>query len=115
MEQKVHKWFEEYPSPITVCDTDGIIVAMNQASRLNFEKRGGGALVGTSLFDCHPETANQKIRKMLQKETPHTYILENKGRRRLVHQSPWYNDGKLAGLVETIVDISTEIEVQKRN
>ncbi|MDH3327924.1 MAG: hypothetical protein OEM01_01690 [Desulfobulbaceae bacterium] len=110
-----HSWIEEFPSAITVCDDKGIIVAMNETSRLNFSKKGGGALIGSSLFDCHPESANKKIRKMLKEEIPQTYFLENKGRKRLVHQSPWYNNKKFAGLVETIIDLSGDIQIRKRN
>jgi transcriptional regulator with PAS, ATPase and Fis domain len=113
--KSAHNWIEEFPSAITVCDNKGIIVAMNEASRLNFSKRGGGTLIGTSLFDCHPEAANKIIRKMLHKETPQTYITENKGRKRLVHQSPWYKNKEFAGLVETIIDLYGEIQTRKRN
>lgn len=108
-------WIEEFPSPITVCDTDGIIIAMNKASCSNFQARGGAALIGTSLFACHPEEANKKIRKMLQKETAQTYIVENNDGKKLVHQSPWYRNRKFAGLVETIIDLPGEIAVRKRN
>jgi len=111
----MHEWVEEFPSPITVCDVHGIIVAMNSASRLNFAQQGGEALIGTSLFDCHPADSNKIIRKMLQKEFAQTYITENKGKKRLVNQSPWYKDGILAGLVETIVDIPGDVEVRKRS
>ncbi len=108
-------YFEQYPSSITVCDTEGIIVAMNGASRDNFSRKGGGRLIGTSLYDCHPEPANIKILEMMHHEEAQTYITENKGRKRLIHQAPWYNNGVLAGLMETIIDISGEIEVRKRN
>ena len=110
----MHEWVEEFPSAITVCDVHGIIVAMNSASRRNFAKRGGAALIGTNLFDCHSEASNRLIKKMLQKEVVQTYITENKGQKRLVNQSPWYKDGVFAGLVETIVDIPGDIEVRKR-
>ena len=110
-----HDWIEEFPSAITVCDVDGNIIAMNQASCRNFQKKGGETLIGSRLFDCHPEAANKKIRKLLQTETQQIYILENKGRKRLVHQSPWFINNEIAGLVETIIDISGEIEIRKKN
>ena len=110
-----YNWQELYPSSITVCDVHGVIVAMNSASRKNFSSRGGGALIGTSLFDCHPETANNIIRKMLHSQQPQTYIVEKKGRKRLVHQAPWYKHGDFAGLVETTIDLAGDIQVRKRN
>jgi len=110
-----YDWLELYPSAVTVCDVHGVIVAMNSASRKNFSSRGGGALIGTSLFDCHPETANSIIRKMLHSQQAQTYIVENKGKKRLIHQAPWYNHGEFAGLVETSIDLTGDIHERKRN
>ena len=107
-------WLELYPSPITVCDVQGIIVAMNSASRDNFSSRGGWDLIGTSLFDCHPESANIKIRNMLHSQQAETYIIERRGRKRLIHQAPWYEQGEFSGLVETIIELTGEIEERKR-
>ena len=114
-EMPIQEWVEEFPSAITVCDVRGKIVSMNKASRLNYAKRGGESLIGTSLFDCHSEASNKIIRKMLQKEIDQAYFTENKGKKRLVHQAPWFNNGISAGLVETIVDLPGDIEVRKRS
>jgi len=108
-------WIDCIPGPITVCNAEGIIVAMNRASRLNFKNKGGASLIGKSLYDCHPGSARDRIRIMLRDETTQTYIVESKGKKRLVHQSPWYKNKKIAGLVETIIDLSGEIEVRKRD
>jgi len=110
-----YDWSELYPSSVTVCDVHGVIVAMNSASRKNFSSYGSGSLIGTSLFDCHPEAANIKIRKMLHSHLAETYIVEKKGRKRLVHQAPWYKQGEFAGLVETIIDLVGNIQEYKRN
>ena len=107
-------WLELYPSAVTVCDIHGVITAMNSAARKNFSSRGGGDLIGTSLFDCHPEPANSKIRKMLHGQQAQTYIVEKKGRKRLIHQSPWYKQGKFAGLMETIIDLAGDIQQHNR-
>ena len=108
-------WFDHDPSSITVCDTEGTIVAMNKASRSNFKKYGGGDLIGKSLFACHPESANEQIREMLKEQISHTYIIEVKGKKRLVHQAPWYDNARFAGLIETIMEFSGDIEVLKRD
>ena len=105
-----YDWLELYPSAVTVCDVHGVIVAMNSVSRKNFSNRGGGALIGTSLFDCHPESANILIRKMLRNQQAQTYIVEKKGLKRLIHHAPWYKQGELAGLVETIIDLIGDIK-----
>lgn len=112
--EELHDWMELYPSSVTICDVHGVIVAMNSASRKHFARQGGGDLIGTSLFDCHPESANNKIKQMMQTQKAETYIVERKGRKRLVHQAPWYKQGKFAGLMETIIDLTDDVETRKR-
>lgn len=107
-------WLESYPHCVTVCDTRGIIIAMNRASRNNFKKYGGGKLIGSSLFDCHPKSTNEIIRNQLAGRTGNTYITESTDKKRLISQVPWYRDNDFAGLVETIIDIPRDITVKKR-
>ena len=107
-------WMEAYPHCVTVCDTQGTIIAMNGASQDNFKKYGGGKLIGSSLFDCHPEPANEIIRNQLTGQTGNTYITESTDKKRLVSQVPWYRDNEFGGLVETIIDIPQEIKIKKR-
>lgn len=107
-------WVEEYPAAITICDTQGIITGMNAASRKLFAKRGGAKLIGTSLFDCHSPKSNEIIREMLKTGETNTYITDKKGMKKLIHQSPWYNNGTVAGLIETIIELKDDLEVKKR-
>lgn len=106
-------WFDHLPQAITICDTKGKIVAMNDASAALFHKSGGKALIGASLFDCHPQSANAIISDLLQTQRTNSYITEKKDKRLLVHQAPWYNDKEFAGLIETITVLSGEIVVKK--
>lgn len=108
-------WSENYPSVVTVCDTDGIIIAMNTLSVEAFKKRGGADLIGTSLFDCHPEPANKIIRKLLASRSANTYIIKKGVRKKLIHQTPWYKDEQFAGLVETVTELPDELPVIKRD
>jgi len=107
-------WMEAYPHCVTVCDTQGTIIAMNGVSRENFKKYGGGKLIGSSLFDCHPESANEIIRKQLAAQTKNTYITESTDKKRLISQVPWYRDNEFCGLVETIIDMPQDITIKKR-
>ena len=107
-------WIEDYPSAVTVCDGEGIIIAMNRRSIEQFDKRGGAKLIGTSLFDCHPESANIIIRNMLRTELPNVYITESTSGRRLIQQIPWFKQGVFAGIVETTCAVNDEIPVKKR-
>ncbi len=108
-------WIEDYPAAVTVCDCEGIIVTMNRRSIIQFDKRGGAKLIGTSLFDCHPESANTMIRNMLQTQQANVYITESASSgRRLIQQVPWFKHGAFAGIVETSCAITENIPVNKR-
>jgi hypothetical protein len=107
-------WIESYPHCVTICDTKAIIIAMNAVSRQNFKKYGGGKLIGSSLFDCHPESANAIIRKQLATRGKNTYITESTEKKRLISQVPWYKDTIFGGLVETIIDLPGDITTKKR-
>ena len=108
-------WIEHYPLAVDICDLDGVIIAMNRLAAENFKPWGGTALLGKSVFDCHPEAANATIRRMLKEESANTYYTVSKGLRKLVHQCPWYDSsGKFAGLVETIIPLPPEVPTFQR-
>jgi transcriptional regulator with PAS, ATPase and Fis domain len=94
------EWAEEFPSAITVCDEHGVIVAMNRTAGETFKKDGGGALVGKSVLGCHPEPSRSLLADMLKHPRANTYTIEKGKVRKLIHQSPWYRDGRFAGFVE---------------
>ncbi len=112
--KKTFDWIEDYPAAVTVCDDKGIIIAMNRRSMQQFRKQGGEELIGSSLFDCHPESANTIIRKQLATQKPNIYITQSKSERRLIQQVPWYKNGVFAGLVETTSPIPGDIPVRQR-
>ena len=98
-------WDEETPVAITVTDADGVIVHMNARARETFAKDGGGALVGRSVLDCHPEPARTRLGALLAEQRANHYTISKGGQRKIIHQIPWYRDGKYAGLVEISVPI----------
>ena len=100
-----HAWIEEFPGSITVCDRAGIILEMNAKSAETFKKEGGKDLIGSNLLDCHPEAARAKLEKMMETRQANVYTIEKKGVKKLVYQTPWYQDGKYMGFVELIVEI----------
>ena len=115
MNSPTFDWAEHYPAAISVCDIEGTIVAMNRLASEIFAEDGGEKLIGSSLFACHPEPANIMIRKMLREQRTNTYFTEKNGRRKLVHQAPWYDRGRFAGLVETVIVLSPEIATKQRS
>lgn len=105
----MHDWIKEFPAAITVCDVEGIITEMNDKAISTFAKYGGAELIGKSLYDYHPEHCNVLIRKMLATGEPHSYTIEKDGMRKLIHQQPWFMDGKIAGVVEMSIVLPVEM------
>ncbi len=102
-------WIENSPAAITVCDRDGIIIAMNEKSHQTFLKDGGRELIGRNLFDCHPESAHAKLREILDEGKTNTYTIEKNGIKKLIYQFAWREDGKIAGMVELSIEIPFEM------
>ena len=103
-------WMDGFCGAITVCDTDGIIVYMNDFSIRQFEKYGGEKLLGTNLLDCHPEPSKTKLREMLKKPSENTYTTTNKGQTKVITQKPWMENGKYCGIVELSFELPSGIE-----
>jgi len=103
-------WVEEFPAMISVCDADGIILAMNRKEADHYQDRGGKNLIGTNLFDCHKERSVKIIKRLMQTQKIRLYTVEENGKKEMVLQSPWYQNGTFKGLVEIVVEIKGEIE-----
>ena len=98
-------WVKEFPGAITVCDTQGTILSMNDQAVAVFKGQGGRRLVGTNLLDCHPEPARTKLGRMMEDPRSSVYTVEKKGRHRLIYHTPWYQDGRYAGFMELSLEI----------
>jgi len=102
-------WVNEFPGAVTVCDRDGVIVAMNDTSAHTFEADGGRALIGKSMLDYHPEPARAALANLLASPHVNTYTIEKRGVRKLIYQAPWHRDGRYQGLVELSLELPTEL------
>jgi DUF438 domain-containing protein len=102
-------WIREFPAAITLCDKNGIILAMNEKSRSTFAEKGGTTLIGTNLLDCHPEPARSKVADLLKSGSSNVYTIEKGDTKKLIYQSPWYDKGVYAGFVELSLPIPKEI------
>lgn len=95
-----HAWITEFPAAITVCDTEGIIIAMNTRAIESFAGDGGAALIGRNVLDCHPEPSRTQLTTMLASGERNVYTIQKNGVKKLIYQSPWYLHGSYAGFVE---------------
>ncbi|MBI5584511.1 MAG: diguanylate cyclase [Deltaproteobacteria bacterium] len=102
-------WVREFPGAVVVCDTRGLITAMNAAAEKIFKNQGGGRLLGTNVLDCHPEPSRIKLAEMMENPRLNVYTIEKEGRHRLIYQTPWYREGTYAGLVELSLEIPMDL------
>jgi PAS domain S-box-containing protein len=108
--QDTYDWTREFPGAVTVCDTDGIILSMNEKSIATFASYGGAELIGKSVLDCHPEPARARLMELMREQRVNSYTIEKGGRKKLIYQAPWYRDGKWAGIVEISLEIPFDME-----
>lgn len=102
-------WVKELPFAVTVTDKTGRIIEMNDRSVETFEKYGGKTLVGKNVKGVHSDRACKKIAEIIETKTANSYTIEKNGVKKLVYQTPWYQDGEYAGLVELSMVIPIEM------
>ncbi|OFX61816.1 MAG: hypothetical protein A2066_07475 [Bacteroidetes bacterium GWB2_41_8] len=108
-------WTDGFLGEITVCDRDGIVVYMNDLSKKQFAKYDSEGLLGKSLIDCHPEPSRTKLLEMLANPITNSYSTEKRGIRKMIHQTPWMEDGEFKGVIEISFEIPMEMPHHKRD
>lgn len=106
-------YFNEVPFAVTVCDKEGRILEMNKKSEKTFLKNGE-SLIGNSLLDCHPEPAREKLEKMLNNPVVNAYTIEKNGIKKMIYQSPWYQDGEFYGYIELSMELPGQLPHYER-
>lgn len=108
MKNNGYDWAKELPCGVTVCDKDAKIIYINDRAAATFAKYGD-SLVGHSLYEFHGERATGMISNMLSSGETNSYTIEKEGAKKLIHQMPWFDGGKVAGLVELSLVIPFEM------
>lgn len=103
-------YFKELNLAVTVCDKDGKIIDMNDKSRKTFQRSGGEELIGKSVLDCHPEPSHSLLADMLKNPRTNVYTIEKSGIKKLIYQTPWYEDGEYMGFMELSMEIPFEMK-----
>lgn len=98
-------YMKELNVAITVCDKEGKILQMNDKS----QKTNYGDLVGQNVLDCHPEPARTKLVQLIKEQATNAYTIEKNGVKKLIYQTPWYENGEFMGLVEFSLEIPFEM------
>ena len=76
------EWVREFPGAVTVSDTAGRIIEMNDRSIEAFSADGGASLIGANV-----------------------YTIQKNGKKKLIYQTPWYKDGVYSGFIELSLEI----------
>ena len=76
----------------------GFIIYMNDKSRETYKKEGD--LIGKNLYECHSERSKEIIRRLLATGGSNAYTIEKHGVHKVIYQTTWKKDGKVAGIVE---------------
>lgn len=100
-----YDWAKELNCAVTVCDTEGNILYMNDKSMATF----GGDLTGRNLQACHKPASWEHIKQMIATGGSNTYTISKQGQKKIIHQTPWYKDGQVGGMVEFSIVIPEEI------
>ena len=98
-------YLKEVNVAITVCDKEGNLLHLNDRSR---EVNGEG-LEGKNVYDCHPEPARSKLADIMANRSTNAYTIEKNGVKKLIYQTPWYENGEFRGLVELSMEIPFEM------
>lgn len=99
---------------ITVCDSDGIVVAISSEAARRFEANGSSVVVGKSIYDCHAPPSRSTIERLLATGSSNVYSVEKGGARRLVYQGPW-EQGQEHGLLEVSFAIPRDVPLRMRD
>ena len=99
-------YFKGLNLAITISAKDGEILYQNDSSiEVNGDARG------RDLMKCHNERSQQIIRHLLDAAT-NVYTISKKGKKKLIYQTPWYEDDAkqvVGGLIEFSIILPEEM------
>lgn len=91
---------------VVICDLEHKIIYMNPSAKERYAKRGGKALLGQNLLDCHGEKSREMIIKTVEwfnksPENNLVYTSHNENENKDVYMTALRNDsGELIGYYE---------------
>jgi transcriptional regulator with PAS, ATPase and Fis domain len=88
-------FFKTINGSITVSDTQGNVLYMNDKAAEVF-----GSMVGQNMMGCHGPNSQQIIERLMANAETNAYTIEKGDVKKIIYQTPWYNEGEVAGLVE---------------
>ena len=92
--EKVLDWAKGVSFAVTVCDREGFIIYMNDKSKATFAKHGD--IIGNNLKACHSSRSWDIITELLSQGGSNTYTISKNGVKKIIHQTPWYEQADTA-------------------
>ncbi|MFN3412059.1 MAG: hypothetical protein ACK4YF_07870, partial [Exilispira sp.] len=80
---------------------------MNEKAIKTFEKYDN--LIGKNILDCHSEDSKEKIKSLIKNNEKNVYTIFKNGIKKMIYQTPWFIDNKIAGLIEFSFEIPENI------
>ena len=102
-------WAEDLGCAITVCDAEFKIIYMNRRSRDTFLRPDRPELIGHNLLDYHQPASIEIMKSMMEGDHTNCYTVEKAGVKKIIFQTPWHQEGKVAGLVEISIPLPAEV------
>lgn len=103
MQDKI--WFKNFPGAIIAADAAGVVIDMNDRSAESYKNKGGYNLIGKSAIDCHHGESLEKARAIWNKPDLNVFTVTKNGKKKLVYQTPFFEDGKFTGMVELVLPL----------
>lgn len=105
--EEILDWMKEIKCAVTLCDTEGKVLYMNDLSHKTFAKHGD--MTGRNLMPCHSERSQAMIRQMLASGDTNAYTITKGGIKKLIFQTPWRRDGRIAGMAELSIPLPPDM------
>ena len=95
-------YFKTIKPAVTVSDKDGNIIYANEAS----EKVNGIDVKGKNILtECHSGKSLEKLKQLMENAQTNAYTISKGEVKKLIYQTPWYENGEFAGMVEISLPI----------
>lgn len=102
-----YPWADGMNCAVTVCDTGGTILYMNDKARTTFARHGDmiGKISSTATANGRAELSG----RLLADGGTNAYTIEKNGVRKMIYQTAWRVDGVVGGLAEISMEIPADM------
>ena len=105
------EWAKEVNFAITVTDINDNIIYMNNKSNATFSN----IKIGDNLAKCHNQNSNEIINNIKKENITNTYTIQKDGIKKIIHQTPWYSNGVVSGIVELSIVLPDNMSHHNRD